>query len=212
MPEEPAAKRPETAQAAAAGSGWTPEVAEFVERFAAELIDAGVQPTAARVFACLLAEDSGALTSKELVARLRISPAAISGAVRYLSQVHMVARERRPGTRRELYRVYHNAWYEAMSNRDALAHRWILTLRTGIDVLGPDSRAGQRLGETIEFFEFMMAELGAMRERWRELQRARGRPLPEETGETGETGEAGEAGEAGETAGADGPEETRPDG
>lgn len=73
----------------------------FVERFAADMTEAGMQRMGARVFACLLASDDGALTSARLAERLRISPAAVSGAVRYLAQVRLVSREREPGSRRE---------------------------------------------------------------------------------------------------------------
>ncbi|GAA3092083.1 hypothetical protein GCM10020254_41410 [Streptomyces goshikiensis] len=54
-------------------------VSRFVERFAAQLTEAGMQRMAARVFAQLLASDGGAMTSAELSEALRISPAAVSG-------------------------------------------------------------------------------------------------------------------------------------
>ncbi|MCZ0972823.1 MarR family transcriptional regulator, partial [Streptomyces albulus] len=41
-------------------------VLTFVERFAAQMVDAGMQRMPARVFSCLLASDSGVLTSAEL--------------------------------------------------------------------------------------------------------------------------------------------------
>jgi DNA-binding transcriptional regulator GbsR (MarR family) len=63
-------------------------VGRFVERFAAILEDSGVPRMPARVFVGLLATDSGSLTAAELAERLQASPAAISGAVRYLAQPH----------------------------------------------------------------------------------------------------------------------------
>ena len=60
----------------------------FVEDFALLLVDAGVPRMPARVFACVLADDAGALTAGELAERLQVSPAAISGAVRWLTQMH----------------------------------------------------------------------------------------------------------------------------
>lgn len=66
-------------------------VSPFVERFAADLTEAGMQRMASRVFACLLASEDGALTSVELSERLQASAAAISGAVRYLAQVGMIS-------------------------------------------------------------------------------------------------------------------------
>jgi DNA-binding transcriptional regulator GbsR (MarR family) len=141
-------------------------VSAFVERFAGDLTEAGLQRMASRVFACLLASDSGALSSAELADRLQVSPAAISGAVRYLGQVHMVSRERLPGSRRERYRVHADIWYEAITNREAIISRWLNTLKTGVDAVGRETPAGQRLTETAAFFEFMRAESAFLMERW----------------------------------------------
>ncbi len=142
-------------------------VSKFVESFAAQLVEAGLARMPARVFAALLSSDSGSLTSAELSERLRISPAAVSGAVRYLAQVHMLSREREPGSRRERYRVHADQWYEALTNREAVLKRWEHALREGVESLGPASPAGRRLRETLAFFEFVDGEFAAMMERWR---------------------------------------------
>lgn len=139
----------------------------FVERFAADMTEAGMQRMAARIFACLLSSEDGSLSSAQLAERLRVSPAAVSGAVRYLSQVHMVSREREPGSRRELYRVHENVWHEALVDRDRILGRWAKTLRTGEASIGPDTPAGRRIRETCDFLEFMQQELSQMLERWR---------------------------------------------
>ncbi|MFI6933935.1 GbsR/MarR family transcriptional regulator [Streptomyces sp. NPDC050287] len=146
----------------------TEAVSRFVEAFAAQLVEAGMQRMAARVFAALLASDSGALTSAELGEQLQVSPAAVSGAVRYLAQVHMVSREREPGSRRERYRVHSDQWYEALTNRDAVLKRWGQTLREGVDSLGATSPGGQRIAETLAFFEYFEGELIKLMDRWRE--------------------------------------------
>ncbi|MFE1174961.1 GbsR/MarR family transcriptional regulator [Streptomyces sp. NPDC058773] len=143
-------------------------VSQFVERFASQLVDAGMQRMSARVFACLLASDSGVLTSAELGERLQVSPAAVSGAIRYLSQVDMVSREREPGSRRDRYRVHSDQWYEALARRDNVLTRWEGTLREGVDSLGEDSPAGRRIAETLIFFEFLQKELTGLLQRWRE--------------------------------------------
>ncbi|MFJ9128304.1 GbsR/MarR family transcriptional regulator [Streptomyces sp. NPDC102340] len=140
----------------------------FVERFAAELVEAGMTRMPARVFAALLASDSGALTSAELGGQLQVSPAAVSGAVRYLTQQHMVTREREPGTRRDLFRVHSNQWYEALTNRDSVLNRWRGTLKEGVDSLGEDTAAGRRIYETLAFFDFVQSEMTEVMGRWRE--------------------------------------------
>lgn len=142
-------------------------VSAFVERFAGQLVEAGMTRMPSRVFAAILASDSGVLTSAELGEQLKVSPAAVSGAIRYLSQVNMVTREREPGSRRDRYRVHSNQWYEALTNRDQILRRWEGTLRDGVSSLGADSSAGRRIAETLEFFEFMEKELAQLMERWR---------------------------------------------
>ncbi|MEV0320853.1 GbsR/MarR family transcriptional regulator [Streptomyces sp. NPDC050658] len=157
MPNEPAESAERDAEA----------LSRFVEKFAAQLVEAGMPRMPSRIFAALLASDSGALTSAELAEQLRISPAAVSGGVRYLSQQHMVAREREPGSRRDIFRVHSNQWYEALGSRDVVLKRWENALRDGVMSLGPDTPAGQRLSETLAFFEFVQTELSGMMERWR---------------------------------------------
>lgn len=152
---------------------YATRVSPFVERFAADLAEAGFQRMAARVFSCILASEEGALGSAELAERLQVSPAAVSGAVRYLSQVRMVSRERAPGSRRELYRVHAETWYEAFTKENESLARWTDTLRAGAETLGPDTPAGQRAMETSEFFEFLRDEMGQVMERWR-ARRAEG--------------------------------------
>ncbi|MEV0180542.1 MarR family transcriptional regulator [Streptomyces sp. NPDC050625] len=152
----------------AAGTERDPEaVSKFVESFAAQLVEAGMQRMPARIFAALLSSDDGAMSSAELGDQLQVSPAAVSGAVRYLAQQHMVSREREPGSRRERYRVHSNQWYEALTNREAVIKRWESALREGVASLGADTPAGRRMAETLAFFEFVDGEIAAMMERWR---------------------------------------------
>jgi len=142
-------------------------VSRFVEHFAAQLVEAGLQRMPARVFAALLSSDSGARTSAELAEQLQISPAAVSGAVRYLAQVHMLSREREPGSRRERYRVHSDQWYEALTSREAIIKRWEEALREGVASLGAETPAGRRLAETLAFFEFIEGDVAGLMERWR---------------------------------------------
>jgi DNA-binding transcriptional regulator GbsR (MarR family) len=145
----------------------TREVSQFVERFASVLEESGVPRMAARVFAVLLATDSGRLTAAELSAHLQISPAAVSGAVRYLIQTSLISREREPGSRRDVYRLHDDEWYEAIYRREALLARWERAVREGAEAVGTDTPAGRRLADTASFFAFLQTEMPAMLERWR---------------------------------------------
>jgi DNA-binding transcriptional regulator GbsR (MarR family) len=146
----------------------TEEVSRFVERFASVLVDAGMPRMPSRVFAQLLATDSGRLTAVELAERLQVSPAAISGAVRYLTQVSLVSREREPGSRKDVYLLHDDQWYEAIVRREPLLTRWERAVVDGIDAVGADTPAGARLRDTADFFQFLAAEMPALLTRWRE--------------------------------------------
>lgn len=153
-------------------------VARFVERFTAVLVDAGIPRMPARVFVTLLATDSGRLTAAELAERLRVSPAAISGAVRYLTTVQLISREREPGSRRDQYVVHDDIWYEATLRREGILAAWEDRLREGLDALGADTPAGTRVAESLAFLEFLREEMPRMLDRWAErkaqLRAARG--------------------------------------
>lgn len=142
----------------------------FVERFASALVDAGLQRMDARVFAALHGTDSGRLTSAELAERLQVSPAAVSGAVRYLIQFNLIRREREPGSRRDHYVVDTDAWYEAIVNRDVVILKWQASAREGIEALGPDTPAGKRMAESLAFFEFIYEELQELIAKWQKIK------------------------------------------
>src|SRR5680860_1285617 len=143
-----------------------------VERFAQMLEPSGMPRMAARVFAYVLAEDSDRYTAAELADGLRVSPAAISGAVRYLVDTGLVFREREPGMRSELFRVYdEDVWASIMRARLPMLKHWETGLDEAITLVGAEGRGGHRLVETREFFRFMHTELDAMMDRWAEHRR-----------------------------------------
>lgn len=193
-------------ETAVGGASYDAETAAFVERFASDLVEAGMQRMAARVFACLLASPESALSATQLAERLQVSPAAISGAVRYLAQMALLGRERQPGSRRELYRLHHEVWFEAMTRREVLLDRWMGTIRTGIHAVGEESPAHRRLTETEEFLAYLRHEFADIFRRWRSRgSGVEGSPV-EDAGEADPAGAAEEAG--GGTAGNGSPETT----
>jgi predicted ArsR family transcriptional regulator len=140
----------------------------FIEDFALILVEGGMPRMPARAFAAVLADDDGRLTAQELATRLQVSPAAISGAVRYLVQARLVQRGRDPGSRSDHYRLSdHDPWYESMMQRGQLLALFEQSTARGAELLGEDRPAGRRLRETQEFFAFLREELPRMMERWR---------------------------------------------
>jgi DNA-binding transcriptional regulator GbsR (MarR family) len=146
------------------------EVRRFVERFALTMVESGMPRMPARVFAALLASEKGKLTAAELASALHVSPASISGAVRYLAQVGMIARERDPGERRDHYVVYADLWSAMSVQRDQALARWVKDLASGVDAVGAGTRAGRRLDETRRYFEFLREEMPRLMARWQAAQ------------------------------------------
>jgi DNA-binding transcriptional regulator GbsR (MarR family) len=160
--------------AAGAGEAGSPgpyrdpdAVRRFIERLASVLSEAGFPRMPARVFAGLLASEPGRLNAAELAELLQVSPAAVSGSVRYLSQVGLVSRESEPGSRRVGYRVPDDVWDQVLRLRDQVLGRLVATMREGVEVLDPGSAAGRRLTESIRYFEFVGTELAHLVELWR---------------------------------------------
>jgi DNA-binding transcriptional regulator GbsR (MarR family) len=142
----------------------------YIERFASVLVSAGFPPMPARVFVALLVTDSGRLSAAELAAMLRISPAAVSGAVRYLIQLGLVHKERVPGSRRDYYRMPDDIWSDLFRLRNQVMQRWAALIGEGIELLGADTRAGARLAEHATFFEFVSREMPEVLKRWDEYR------------------------------------------
>ena len=145
----------------------------YRERFSSVLVAAGIPPMPARVFVALLVADSGRLSAAELAEVLRVSPAAVSGDVRYLIQVGLVHKERVPGSRRDYYRMPDDVWSDLFKLRDQVMQRWAALTREGIELLGPGTPAGARLAEHATFFDFVSRELPEVLKRWDEYQAAR---------------------------------------
>jgi predicted transcriptional regulator len=138
----------------------------YIERFAAVLVLAGFPPMPARVFVALLTAESARLTAADLAATLRVSPAAVSGAVRYLIQVGLVHKERVPGSRRDYYRMPANMWDDLVRMRDQVMSRWAALVREGIGLVGPDTEAGARMAEQAAFLDFASGEMSDLLDRW----------------------------------------------
>ena len=98
----------------------------------------------------------------------------VSGAVRYLTQVRMIRRERERGSRRDVYVVMDDAWHDMLMQSDQ-AYRPILeALAVARGAVEEGTRAWERMQLSVEFLEFITREMGGIAERWDEYKAARG--------------------------------------
>lgn len=149
----------------------TPGEQDFVERMASALHQAGLARVPSLVFAALLVDDDGRMTSAELTEALHLSPASISGAVKYLEQIQMMRRERERGSRRDVYVVEEEAWHAALLRRDQVYGPMIAALGAGLTAVPPGTPANQRILVTREFMAFINDEMRALADKW-ETRRA----------------------------------------
>ena len=149
-----------------AGARDPAEVRAFIERFTGQLTQAGFPRTPARIFVALLTSDSSRLTAAELADLLQASPASVSGGVRYLLQVGLIAAQGEPGSRRQHYLMSERVWQDIVRLRDRQFTRWAMELRDGMRVLGPSSPAGIRMADTVRYFEFLSGEMAGLLARW----------------------------------------------
>lgn len=144
-------------------------VLRAVERFALLFSEAGMQRMTARVFAFALIDDADRYTAGELSRSLRVSPAAISQAVRDLVNAGLLGKEREPGSRSDQYRVYdEDVWQAILLQRSPMLRRQAEIVDEIMTLLPPRSRGWRRLHETREFLLFMAEETAEVARRWHE--------------------------------------------
>nr|WP_238351015.1 MarR family transcriptional regulator [Kribbella shirazensis] len=130
------------------------------------LAETGWPRMAARVFAAILSSVDGRMTAAELSDQLQASPAAVSGAVNYLLQLRLATREREPGSRRDVYVVQDDAWYQTMMSEDAALVRWSDSLRKVLDASGEGTDTYRRIRVSLGFIDFISEEVKGLSERW----------------------------------------------
>ncbi|HEX7746378.1 MAG TPA: helix-turn-helix domain-containing protein [Micromonosporaceae bacterium] len=146
-------------------------VRQFIEHMAMTFAGLGFPRMAARVLFVIMCADEEALTAAQIAERLDISPAAVSGAVRYLLQIQMLRREPVPGSRRDRYRLPSDAWYEVSALKGTLLKVFSEIAGEGVEALGgPATGAGARVAQMRDYFEFVHNEMPTLLDRWEAIK------------------------------------------
>jgi DNA-binding transcriptional regulator GbsR (MarR family) len=139
---------------------------DFVERMGAALTSAGLARLPSRTFAALLVDDDGRMTAAELAERLDVSPASVSGAVKYLDGIGMIRRERERGSRRDIFVVDDDAWHGSMTRADQIYAPMVAALDRALADIPEDDPSYRRLRLSREFLRFLLEEMASLDERW----------------------------------------------
>jgi DNA-binding transcriptional regulator GbsR (MarR family) len=149
-------------------------VRRFVEHFAMTLSDLGFPRMPARVLAVLSVADEPGLTAGQIGERIGVSPAAVSGAVRYLMQLQFIVREPVPGSRSDRYRMPDDPWYTAGLVRGGVYKRMADIIQEGVEAVSdPSSPSGARLAEVRDFYLFIQDGMLELLDRWEKAREER---------------------------------------
>jgi DNA-binding transcriptional regulator GbsR (MarR family) len=144
---------------------------EPAERAAAVMTAAGMPRMPARVLMAVVAAPDGGYSAAELAERLGVSAAAVSGAVRYLQQIHFLRRRSSPGERRDRYEVVHDTFYGSIASNAPV----YLRLADDIELIGAaqtdDAVARRRAEDMASFFRFIAARLPGLIGEWEAARR-----------------------------------------
>ena len=148
-------------------------LAEVLEHSAAVLTAAGFPRMPARVLMALTVTESPGLNAAELAERLEVSPAAISGAVRYLQTLGIIRRLAQAGSRRDRYELPSD-WYALMVRNSPIYGVLADQAEAGLAVVGdPASPATERLRDMAGFYRFIQGRLPELIGEWEQVRSAR---------------------------------------
>lgn len=140
--------------------------AALVESSAAELTAHGFPAMPARVVMALTVNEDCRLTSEELTTQLSASPAAISGAVRYLNTLGVIRQATVAGSRRHVYSLTHTPWYTVSLTNPSVYRNLTRLLESGSTQLDAGSAARARVEEMAEFFRFLEQRMPELLDEW----------------------------------------------
>lgn len=142
---------------------------EFSDELAALLDAAGFPRMPARTLMALLTSPTGEFTANQISEVLDVSPAAVSGAIRYLQSVQVLRVRSLPGTRRRKYALASN-WYTATLTRLSLYGDLSGLAQHRPPSIGPDTPAGRRVQEMADFYGFLDRKFPELLSEWDQLR------------------------------------------
>lgn len=151
------------------------DLLDLVERLALVLGRLAIPAMPARVLAYALIADDDTHTAGQFAQGLRVSPAAISGALHQLLDLGLLVRTREPGVRSDLYALAQQnplpRYLTSRIQRVATAENRLLD---DVQALGSGTPGGtRRVTEAFAFAAFLRTHLDDAIARWQQLSRPR---------------------------------------
>ena len=145
---------------------------DAAEHGAAALEVTGMTRMPARTLMAMVGSPDAGYTAAELAERLQVSPAAVSGALRYLQDNRMIQRLSRPGERVTRYNIADDSWTSFMTHNcpTYVDVAEFIDQIADLNVDAPISVARART--TALFFRFLASRLPELVEEWHAISEA----------------------------------------
>jgi DNA-binding MarR family transcriptional regulator len=140
--------------------------AEFVEEAGLYFQRLGLSRTAGRAMGWLLVEPDG--DALELAEALTVAKSSMSVALGKLDQFGLVERFRRPGERRDRYRLAEDVFARSFRSRMAEFAAFTELAERGLAAVGDDPVRRRRLELMRDMYAFMAVEFPKLLDRWDE--------------------------------------------
>lgn len=145
---------------------------DFIEDIGMAFERLGTTPMLGRVLGALMVAESNELSAEDLSTILQASRGSISHATRQLVVMSIIQRVRKPGVRRDYFRVLPNAWAQATRHKGAEIDLLTSLFQRGLDTMTdapPEAR--QSIEETLAFLHFWKSQFNKFLIEWDELKR-----------------------------------------
>ncbi len=144
----------------------SPELRVEAEKLALVLAGLGLQRMTARVLSTLLFTEQPTVTMAELAEGLQASAGSISGALKMLTSVGLAEKVPNPGSRRDHFRLREDAWAVLFTSQNETLRAMQNAARAGVEATDGEGRARRRLTDMRDFYDFLLAEMPALLDRW----------------------------------------------
>lgn len=146
-----------------------PERLQFAEEMGFTFEQMGSTRMIGRVVGALLVADPAEMSAEDLASFLHASRGSISQATRQLVQIGLIERVRKPGVRRDFFRVRRRGWVASMRQRLSEMHTLRALFSRGLETMeGAPPESRRALEESIAFIDFWMTEAEGVFMRWQE--------------------------------------------
>ena len=149
-------------------SGFVEEAGVFYERL-------GLSRTEGRVMGWLLSAPEDSADAPRLCGEMAVAKSSMSVALRRLEQVGLVERFRRPGERRDRYRLAEDVFEQAFRAKMAEFDRFRGLAERGLAVVGDDPARRARLELMRDMYGFMAERFPLLLDEWNRVKEERRR-------------------------------------